>query len=168
MPDHACLLAEITAGDAGAPGLLDPVANRHYAQHNVDIEHVKAGQTASLVFHINNPFQVGARVRVRVRSADPAMLATLERAYQAPAIALHQHAFGVQLVADAAGNGQRAELLVELAPGERRLCQGLVNSAGLAPGQFAAGEVEVLAAPLHQDRNTGEQRGSLGVVVFAR
>ena len=164
---HVCLLAQITAGDAGAPGVLDPVMNRHYAQHNVDIETVPAGKTASLVFQVNNPFHVPARALIRLRAADEAALPSLQRLYRAQAVPLRQDAFAVQQLADAEGNQQRRELVMELGESERRLCQGLVSSEGLQRGQFGAGQVEVLISPLQQDAREPERLGTLGVIVFA-
>ncbi|MES2931946.1 MAG: hypothetical protein V4805_00440 [Pseudomonadota bacterium] len=167
MPDHVCLLAEITSGDAAAPGVLDPVGDRHTAQHNIDIVHVAAGKTASTTFQINNPFALEARVVMHFGPVSDEMLKSLSRRYRADAAPLAEDAFALQQLAEADGNRQQRELVFEMEAGEQRLCQGVISTKGMRPGQFCAGHVDVIVSPLKQEEHSKTQVGSLGVIVFA-
>jgi hypothetical protein len=165
--DHVCLIAEITSGDAAAPDVPDPVGNPHYAQHNVDIVHLKAGKTGSVTFQINNPFALEAKFIIQLKPLSEGALKSLERTYRAEAAPLPQDAFALQQLADAEGNRQQRELVFEMQAGEQRVCQGLVFTKGLQAGQFSAGQVDVFVSSLRQDEHNKAQVGSFGVIVFA-
>jgi hypothetical protein len=165
MPDHVCLLAEITAGDAGAGdgGAPDPFGNRHYAQHNLDLVDVGLGKMSAFSFMTANPFEAEARVLVRLKPVTGAALRSFARIYLAEPAELPASAFRLQLVE--AGDRQYEELAFNLAARERRLCHGIVSLRGLQPGQFSAGEVQsTIVSSEGNDRQ--ERRGSLGVIVF--
>lgn len=165
MPDHVCLLAEITAGDAGAPGIVDPINNRHYAQHNIDLVHVVTGRLVRFNFFAANPFETDARVVVKLGPMHGEAIRSLERIYLAEAAELAEEVFSLQLFEDTEGDRRRRELAFDLAAGERRLCQGLVLGKGLKPGQFSAGEVKSTAVSL-DGKKEEDRHGSFGVIIF--
>jgi hypothetical protein len=165
LVDHVCLIAEITAGDASAPGPVDPVNNRHYAQHNVDLVHVSNGKTGSFIFNAANPFEVQARVTMRLRPVRGAALQTLECIYHAEPVEISADALGLQMVAAEEGDRQCRELVFDLSGREQRLCQGLVTVKDLQPGQVSAGEVELTVKVL-RGKSKEERRGSFGVIIF--
>jgi hypothetical protein len=167
-PDHVCLIAVVSAGLYDPiSGTWDPLTDRHYAQHNLDVLHVDAGGVSPFSFFIGNPFGETARVIASVRPATSAENGTLSAVYGSQAGDLPAEALRLMTATGEGARQPARELQLELKAGERRLCQGLVSTAGLRPGEFVAAQVDTNAAPLRGD-GRAETRGSFGVVVFVR
>jgi hypothetical protein len=167
LPDHVCLIAEITSGEPSAPGLLDPVNNRHYAQHNINLEHVDEGRLTGSSFQINNPFHSDATIRLQIRPAPDEVLKILEGKFRADTRSLSPRALAIrQGVERDRSLGQR-EISFEMAEKEHRLCQAIISAEGLQSGGFAACEVRATAVSRANQGQEKEYAGSIGIVVFA-
>ncbi|TIP25677.1 MAG: hypothetical protein E5X67_23760 [Mesorhizobium sp.] len=164
-PDHICLLAVVSAFDDSPSGSWNPLADRHYAQHNVDIVHIDQGGIGTFWFFATNPLPEAATLTIRIHPTSAEELHTLSRRFGADWRELRSGAVGVAL--SDRGRLERAdsELEIELGAGERRLCQGLVSAEGLRRGEFSAVTVEMIATPARGASET-VGRGSFGAIVF--
>ncbi|TIM28065.1 MAG: hypothetical protein E5Y63_21920 [Mesorhizobium sp.] len=164
-PDHICLLAVVSAFDDSPSGSWNPLADRHYAQHNVDIVHIDQGGIGTFWFFATNPLPEAATLTIRIHPTSAEELHTLSRRFGADWRELRSGAVGVAL--SDRGRLERAdsELEIELGAGERRLCQGLVSAEGLRRGEVSAVTVEMIATPARGASET-VGRGSFGAIVF--
>jgi hypothetical protein len=144
MPDHLCFLVEITAGDGYPSGTFDPLTDRHYAQHNVKLVPLLQGMIGTFAFQAGNPFNGKAEMTLRLLPTKVEHLRILEQLYLAKAVELPASAFSLQFVGKGDVGRQHRDLTFGLEGGETLLCQGLVSPEGLKPGQFSAGEVELI------------------------
>jgi hypothetical protein len=164
-PDHFCLIAVVEAFGDQPSNNWSPLSDRHYAQHNVDVVHVQAGGVGMFQFNVINPFATDAEVMLQLRSATAEELRFLSMTYGAEAHEVGEGALRMIAHADEQGGRPERMLRLQLRPGERRLCQGLMSTQGLRPGQIAAAEVQTSARPLRGERES-ERRGSYGVIFF--
>jgi hypothetical protein len=165
-PDHVCLIAVVSHVTSDPhPASWDPLTDRHYAQHNLDVRHVDAGGVSAFQFFVANPFAEAARIIVRLRPASGEETRALSAVYASEPGDLPADALRLMAAVGEGAQRPARELRLELRGGERHLCQGLVSAAGLRPGQFVAAEVETSAAPRGGEHGL-ERKGSYGVVVF--
>ncbi|MDB6133198.1 MAG: hypothetical protein JWM59_1441 [Verrucomicrobiales bacterium] len=164
MPNHVCLLAEVTSSDDPAPGTFD-VSDRHYACHNLNLLTVAQNRVSTINFFVANPFDTEAEVLVRLRPEGDVELAQLRRLYSTEPVRLREEAFRIHGVGDGRMREAGRELTFPLAAGTRQLCQMLVSTNDLRAGQFSAVRVDQEVKQNPTD-GTGARRGSLGVVIF--
>jgi hypothetical protein len=167
-PAHFCLVAVVNAAGSAADGSWDPLADGHYAQHNLNILEVGPGKSATFPVHLVNPFDADAVVEVAIRAASAEQLGWFADRYRAephrlPTDALRMLAANGRAVAEPA----RA-LSLELAGRERRVCHGLISTDGIQPGEFSV--VEVVTSTRLRDDELGREavQGSFGMVLFGR
>jgi hypothetical protein len=164
-PDHICLLAVVSAFDDPPSGSWDPLSDRHYAQHNVDVVQVDQGGVAAFWFFATNPLYETATLVLRVRPARLEELRALSTTFGADTRELRSESIGLTLGDRGRLERPDSELELELAAGERRLCQGVVSAEGLRRGELSAVTVEMNAKPVRSDRDA-VGRGSFGAIVF--
>jgi hypothetical protein len=158
------LLAVVRAFDDSPSGSWNPLADRHYAQHNVDVVHIDQGGVATFWFFATNPLSEAATIAVRIHPTRAEQLRALSKRFGAEWRELRAGAVGLAL--GDRGRLERAdtELEIELGVGERRLCQGLVSAEGLRRGEVSAVTVDMIATPAGGGEPVG--RGSFGAIVF--
>jgi hypothetical protein len=164
-PDHMCLVAVVSAFDDPPSETWDPLTDRHYAQHNLDLVQTDEGGVGAFSFYVTNPLHEAAAISVRIRPVELEALRALSRVYGAEGRELSPGALGLTQVERGQMDRPAPELQLELDAGERRLCQGLVAGTGLRRGEISAVTVEMTARPARGERGR-KAHGSFGAVVF--
>ncbi len=165
-PDHICVIAVVSAFDDPPSGTWDPIGDRHYAQHNIELLEVDEGGIASFSFFVTSPLHELVTATVEIRPAAAAELAILSSAYAAVGQELRRNEVGLTQVDQDVMDRPSSVLTFDLYPGERRLCRGMVAAATLKRGQFSAATVDMTARPARGERDRSAVRGSFGAVIF--
>lgn len=166
-PDHFCLIAVVSGGTSVPDGSWNPLSDGHYAQHNLDV--VPADDSGQVVFPVQlvNPFDVDATVEVKIRSAGREQLQWFADQYRCAPAHLPVQALRLLAVGDDNHTDRpNGSLRLPLAGRERRICQAVVSTERLEPGEFSAIEVRSSFAA-GEGRRRGERgaEGCFGVVV---
>ncbi|MDJ1479975.1 hypothetical protein QNI16_05715 [Cytophagaceae bacterium YF14B1] len=162
IPPHICLFAEV-----GCPGDLEtwsfnPVTDRHYAQHNVNIVHAMPFETTSFFFSASNPLKETALYEFQIRPVSREALRFLEKQYRAKAIPVKEDTISLYPVkAGSEKNGQK--LHASLRPNEKQLFRITIDMPELRNNEFLAVEVE---QTLTSTREEQPSTGSIGVLFF--
>jgi hypothetical protein len=165
-PSHFCLIAVVNGVGSAADHSWDPLADGHYAQHNLDILELGGGKSAAFPVHLVNPFTTDAVVDVMIRAATVEQLRWFADRYRAEPRRLPVDALGLLVVDGPAAEEPRRALRLDLAGRERRVCHGFVAGDGIGSGEFSV--VEVVTSTRPRDDEMGRQaiQGSFGMVVF--
>ncbi|MBQ0827142.1 hypothetical protein [Streptomyces tagetis] len=165
-PGHMCLLAVVSDLYDAPSGSWNPLADRHYAQHNLSVVPVTPDGTGAVTFQAVNPFpDLAALVEVSVRPASREEATTLTGRLHARAREVDADA--LRLLAAGEDREPSPALRFTLDGGESRSCQALLWAESLAPDEFTAVQVETRARPLDGAR-TPPRLGSFGAVFFSR
>jgi hypothetical protein len=107
MPEHACLLVEVTSGFDTASGSFSPGNDRHYAQQNLSILGVQPGERRTFHFFANSSSAGTNTYRLNVRPMKREALTLLAGLFRAEIKPLERRRIILQVVYDGADDANR-------------------------------------------------------------